>query len=367
MKLIPPETLTSILGATERSVTPMLESSLDECSQKTLISSQLPPISKCLHGREVSPGRRRFSVFTTGRGTWRAEDLRPSRGDNLGRTQAFASNPSQEKRKLAESRRSAPKDPPVINTISGGPSVEGLSSSSQKAYARQVNLTQGPTKWARTYADLEFDNSDLEGAVLPHDDALVITLPIDAFQVKRILVDTRSLADIIFKDAFLQMGISKDRVKPISSSLYGFTGASAPVKGITSLTVIAGETPRQTTHTLDFLIVKVKSSYNGILGRIAERCLLFFKALKNIKSFEWTVECQASFDALKEYLASPPLISKPITREELFLYLAVAKSAVSAILIREQDGRQLPIYYVSKVLQGAELRYPSAKNLRLLF
>ncbi|KAK3023142.1 hypothetical protein RJ639_043981 [Escallonia herrerae] len=38
------------------------------------------------------------------------------------------------------------KDPPVINTISGGLSVGRLSSSSRKAYARQVNLTQGLNK-----------------------------------------------------------------------------------------------------------------------------------------------------------------------------------------------------------------------------
>ncbi|KAK3016418.1 hypothetical protein RJ639_007065 [Escallonia herrerae] len=41
----------------------------------------------------------------------------------------------------------------------------------------------------------------------------------------------------------------------------------------------------------------------------------------------------------------------------------VAESVVSAVLIREQDGWQFPIYYVSKVLQGAEQRYPNAKKL----
>ncbi|KAK2996438.1 hypothetical protein RJ639_025575 [Escallonia herrerae] len=295
----------------------------------------------------------------------------------------------------------------------------------------------GPAKRTKASISLEFNDADLDGVSLSHDDALVITLRIDAFQVKRILVDTRSSADIIFEDEFNQMGISDDRVKPISSPLYGFTGASAPVEGIASLTVIAGEGPRQAVHTLDFLIVKVRSSSNGILGRTglnklqavtstyylimkfptpagagfvkgdqilaqrcyvasckaeetlstddqrdekalrraepvealvsipisAERCLPFFKALKNIKNFEWTDECQTSFDKLKEYLTSPPLLSKPIPGEDLFLYLAVAESAVSAVLIREQDGRQFPIYYVSKVLQGAEQRYPNAEKL----
>ncbi|KAK3017186.1 hypothetical protein RJ639_007129 [Escallonia herrerae] len=60
-----------------------------------------------------------------------------------------------------------------------------------------------------------------------------------------------SSAYILFEDAFLQVGISEDRVKPITSPLYNFTGASASVKGRASLTVVVGEAPQQATHTLD--------------------------------------------------------------------------------------------------------------------
>ncbi|KAK3008934.1 hypothetical protein RJ639_014866 [Escallonia herrerae] len=282
-----------------------------------------------------------------------------------------------------------PKDPPVINTISGGPSAGGLSSSSRKAYARHVNLTQGSTKRPRTSTSLEFNDADLDGISLPHDDALVITLRVDAFNIKRFLVDTGSSADIIFEDAFNQMGISDDRVKPISSPLYGFIGASAPVRGIASLTIVVGEPPRQAVHTLDFLIAKIKSSYNGILGRtglnklqaVASTYHLVMKfhtpvgvgLVKGDQTLarrcyvascrtEETLSIDDQRDG-KEYLASPPLLSKPVMGEDLFLYLAVAESAVSAVLVREQDGQQLPVYYVSKVLQGAEQRYPNAEKL----
>ncbi|KAK3001950.1 hypothetical protein RJ639_020244 [Escallonia herrerae] len=55
------------------------------------------------------------------------------------------------------------KDPPVINTISGGPSAGGLTSSSQNAYARQVNLLpkDRPSERKRPPLALEFDDADL--------------------------------------------------------------------------------------------------------------------------------------------------------------------------------------------------------------
>ncbi|XP_074328487.1 uncharacterized protein LOC141666399 [Apium graveolens] len=49
--------------------------------------------------------------------------------------------------------------------------------------------------------------------------------------------------------------------------------------------------------------------------------------------------------------------------ETLVLYLAVSDFAVSAVLVREEDGIQLPVYYVSKRLADAETRYTSLEKL----
>ncbi|GLU08947.1 hypothetical protein SLE2022_258280 [Rubroshorea leprosula] len=73
-------------------------------------------------------------------------------------------------------------------------------------------------------------------------------------------------------------------------------------------------------------------------------------------------ECQQAFDELKQYLASPPLFSKPVEGERLYLYLGIADKAVSSVLLREQDKQQKPICYISKVLQGAERNYPIAEK-----
>ncbi|KAK3021186.1 hypothetical protein RJ639_045564 [Escallonia herrerae] len=83
------------------------------------------------------------------------------------------------------------------------------------------------------------------------------------------------------------------------------------------------------------------------------------------KDFEWTEECQKSFKELKRYLSSPPLLTKPVTGEDLFLYLSISEVAVSTVLIREEEGKQRPVYYISKVLQDVKTRYPRIDKVAL--
>ena len=64
-----------------------------------------------------------------------------------------------------------------------------------------------------------------------------------------------------------------------------------------------------------------------------------------------------AFQQLKEYLSRPPIMSNPEVDEVLFAYIAVAPHAVSLVLIRVDSGIQRPVYYVSKSLHEAEVRY----------
>ena len=91
---------------------------------------------------------------------------------------------------------------------------------------------------------------------------------------------------------------------------------------------------------------------NRFVSRAIAKCLTFFKVLR--KSFEWTKECQWAFEDLKLYLTSTPLLSLSKPREELYLYLVVSPHAVSSALVREEGKVQRPVYYTSKVLQGAK-------------
>ena len=79
--------------------------------------------------------------------------------------------------------------------------------------------------------------------------------------------------------------------------------------------------------------------------------------MNKCKGFEWTEECARAFQQLKEYLFHPSIMSSPEIDEVLFAYIAVAPHAVSLVLIRVDNGRQRPVYYVSKSLHKVEIRY----------
>ena len=65
-------------------------------------------------------------------------------------------------------------------------------------------------------------------------------------------------------------------------------------------------------------------------------------------------ECQKSFEDLKAYLTTTPLLSPSKPSEELYLNLAVSPHAVSSALVREEGKAHKPVYYTSNALRGAE-------------
>ncbi|KAL0428288.1 UNVERIFIED_CONTAM: Pro-Pol polyprotein [Sesamum latifolium] len=60
-----------------------------------------------------------------------------------------------------------------------------------------------------------------------------------------------------------------------------------------------------------------------------------------------------------------PLLVKPSPGDTLYIYLSATPHAVSLVLICEEEGRQLLIYYVSKVVNGAEGRYTPIEKMAL--
>ncbi|XP_075663358.1 uncharacterized protein LOC142632932 [Castanea sativa] len=103
------------------------------------------------------------------------------------------------------------------------------------------------------------------------------------------------------------------------------------------------------------------AALNRFVSKATDKCLPFFKTLK--QAFVWIDECEAVFQELKRYLSNPPLLSPSKEGENLNLYLAASVTAVSAALIREEDKKQLPVYYISQALQGAKAKYPRIEKI----
>ena len=89
---------------------------------------------------------------------------------------------------------------------------------------------------------------------------------------------------------------------------------------------------------------------NRFISRSIDRCHPFFQLLHKWKDFHWTEECVVAFEELKQYLSSPSILSRPEKEEVLYAYLAVTNYAVSLVLVRNKDGVQKLVYYVSKSL-----------------
>ncbi|GAV72478.1 hypothetical protein CFOL_v3_15966, partial [Cephalotus follicularis] len=112
-----------------------------------------------------------------------------------------------------------------------------------------------------------FSEADYEGVRLPHDDPVVVTLLVELFTMKRILIDIGSSTDILYKHTFDQLRIPTDQLKPVKTPLVGFTGEIIHPLGSINLSMVAGTAPRQTQVEMTLLVVDTPSPYNAIVGR----------------------------------------------------------------------------------------------------
>jgi hypothetical protein len=77
---------------------------------------------------------------------------------------------------------------------------------------------------------------------MPHnDDPLVIQVQILNCDVKRVLIDSGSSADIMYWEAFKAMQLSNEHLMPYNGTLVGFAGEQVEVMGYTTLLTTFGE------------------------------------------------------------------------------------------------------------------------------
>jgi hypothetical protein len=76
------------------------------------------------------------------------------------------------------------------------------------------------------------------------------------------------------------------------------------------------------------------------ISKLGEKGLPFFKLLKKADKFVWDDVAQQAFEALKESLTTPPVLTPPIPKEALLLYISATTNVVSTVLVakREEEG-----------------------------
>ena len=75
------------------------------------------------------------------------------------------------------------------------------------------------------------------------------------------------------------------------------------------------------------------AALNRFISRSANRYRPFYLLINKWKGFEWSEDCTAAFQQLKQYLSRPLIMSSPASDEVLYVYIVVAPHAVSLVLI----------------------------------
>ncbi|GJR30387.1 reverse transcriptase domain-containing protein [Tanacetum coccineum] len=112
------------------------------------------------------------------------------------------------------------------------------------------------------------------------------------------------------------------------------------------------------------------AALSRFLSKSAEKTLPFMKTLKSGtsgKMVQWTKEADKAFRRIKEFLESLPTMVIPTKGETLTMYLATSEENVSAILMAERGKKQIPVYFVSRTLHRAKLKYPELEKMILAF
>ncbi|XP_023904364.2 uncharacterized protein LOC112016089 [Quercus suber] len=110
---------------------------------------------------------------------------------------------------------------------------------------------------------LGFSDEDKMGTIQPHDDTLVITLRIRGYDVKRVMVDQGSTAEIMYPDLYKGLNLKPDNLTPYSSPLVSFEGRVVILKGQIRLLVQTG----MEVVEVDFIVVDAYSPYTAIVAR----------------------------------------------------------------------------------------------------
>lgn len=138
--------------------------------------------------------------------------------------------------------------------------------------------------------------------------------------------------------------ISQDGIKPCLNKIQS---------------VLNFPTPKTVKHIKSYLGLtgyyrKFINGYSGIAKPLTN-------LLKKDVKFNWSDECQNSFDKLKSILCKEPILQFPDFTKPFILTSDASQKALAAILSQGEVGKDLPIAYASRTLNKAENNYSTTE------
>ena len=110
---------------------------------------------------------------------------------------------------------------------------------------------------------LSFSEEDKIGTTQPYDDALLITLRIKDYDVKRVMVDNGSVAEIMYPDLYKGLNLKSKDLMPYSSLLMSFNKKLIIPKGMIRLPIQTGPE----IVKVNFIVVDTYFPYTAIVNR----------------------------------------------------------------------------------------------------
>nr|GEU62401.1 protein NYNRIN-like [Tanacetum cinerariifolium] len=110
------------------------------------------------------------------------------------------------------------------------------------------------------------------------------------------------------------------------------------------------------------------AALNRFLSKGTERSLAFFKVLKGYKDkkkIQWTTKADKALEKIKKLVQALPTLTAPRVGETLTMHLAASRESINVVLAAKINEGWTPIYFVSRMIQGAELNYPALEKLVL--
>ena len=154
----------------------------------------------------------------------------------------------------------------TINIIFTAPGMTGSCTSRMMSMVRLLANKNGlEPRMAKilTQPTLGFSDEDKVGTIQPHNDALVVTLRIGGYNVRRVLVDQGSAVEIMYPDLYKGLNLKPEDLTAYESPLVSFEEKTIIPKGQIRLPI---QTDSEVVE-VDFIVVDSYSPYIVIVAR----------------------------------------------------------------------------------------------------